>query len=646
MGKRTALAFRLFAAGAAVFAGLLAHAAAWDAWPALPPADLELTDNEARPGSSAMILVKSDYRDDIRGVRELFYRIKIFNDEGREHANIEIPYNKREFRVMNIEARVVRASGEIAEFKGEILEKTLAKTRKKHLQAKTFTLPEIQPGDVIEYRYKLKLRRDYIFSTYWPIQERLFIRDAAISLRPAKYLKRGYSRNLPENAELREGRDGIWRYTMHDLPPLLDEALMAPAQVLQARIHVVYGWWIEGKDPATFWQETVGEAWGKLIEKYMKKPRRLRSVVETLVSPQDTPEGKLRKLYDAVQGIRNLSYEEFYTKKERWEEDLDTRDWAGDVWDLGYGNDWEIARLFTALCRAAGFDADIVFVSERDDHFFDSKLPDADQLDGELTVVDLPGGTRYFDAGTRFAPFGELGWESQGTTALRVTNKRGEFVTTPVSNSENNQLQRDITLELSPDGNAQAKVVSRYRGQRALDFRNQLFKLSDRQREHRFRSDVEDGLPGARVTKTSWVGLEDTNGPVEFHYSLELPRFAQVLGSRLVLSPMLFAVESELKSWKRESPVYIHYPYSEIQTVTIVPPQGYEVEVLPLPRNRTGVVGSYAFETSRESGGALLRRKFSIDGFIFQPGPQYTLLKRHLDLVQAGDELQLVFRRL
>ena len=53
-----------------------------------------MTNIEARPGSSAIILLKTDYRNDKRDVRELFYRIKILNDEGRDYANIEIPYNK------------------------------------------------------------------------------------------------------------------------------------------------------------------------------------------------------------------------------------------------------------------------------------------------------------------------------------------------------------------------------------------------------------------------------------------------------------------------------------------------------------------------------------------------------------------------
>jgi hypothetical protein len=640
MLKRTALACQLFVA----LAGIATPATAWDDWLPLPPEDLELTNSEVRPGSSAIILLKTDYRNDREGVRELFYRIKILNDEGRDYADIEIPYNKHSIKVSDIEARVVQPNGEVIEFAGAIFEKTLAKIRRQRRLAKTFTLPEIRPGSVIEYRYKLRLRPGWLFNSYWPFQEQLFIRETQVSFKPAKYKMRAFSRNFPTDTKMREGTGGLWSFTLHNLPPLLDEVLSPPPRQLQARLHAVYG--LPGQDdPTTFWQEEVGEDWAKLAEKFMSRPRRLRSVIDALISPEDTPEQKLRKLYNAVQKIRNLSYEEYFTRQERWEENLGRRDWAGDVWELGHGYDWEIARLFTALCRAAGLDANVVFVSERDDHFFDSNLLDTDQLDGELTVVELAEGPRYFDAGTRFTPFGELGWENQGTAALRVVNKRAQLVTTPASTSQKNSLQRDITLELSPNGDAQADVVVQFRGQSALDLRNELFQVSDRQREHRFRSNVEDALPGAWITQTSWSGLEDPSLPVEFRYSVELPGFAQVLGSRLVVRPALIVAKSRLKPWKRENPVYTKYARSEVQTVKVIPPDAFELEFLPDPQNQTEAVGSYSLETSREGGAVLVRREFSVDGVIFQPGVQYFALKQHLDRVQAGDELRLVFQR-
>jgi hypothetical protein len=641
MLKRTAPACLAFAA----LAGIATPVSSWDDWLPISPEDLELTDSEGQPGSSAIILLKTDYRDDRKGVRELFYRIKIFNDEGKKHANIEIPYNKTSIKVDDIEARVVQPDGEVIEFSGPILEKTLAKIRRDSRLAKTFTLPEIRPGSVIEYRFSFRLRPGWGFNSYWSFQEPLFIREVQVSFKAAKEAMRWFSRNVPVDTELREGAQGFWSFDLHNLPPLLDEVNGVPSRELQVRIHTIYG--LRGQDdPTTFWQEEIGELWAKDADDFMKKPKRLRSVVDALISPEDTPEQKLRKLYKAVQRrIRNLSYEEYYTREERWEENLGRRDWAGDVWRLRYGYDWEIARLFTALCRAAGFDANIVFVSERDDHFFDRNLFDADQLDGELTVVELADGPRYFDAGTRFAPFGELGWENQGTTGLRVVNKRGEFVTTPSSAPQKNSIQRDVTLELSPDGDARADVVVQYYGQRALDSRNELFSISDRQREHRFRSGVEDALPGARITQASWSGLGAPSSPLEFRYSIELPGFAQVLGARLVVRPALLAAQSGLMRWKRESPVYTRFANSQVQTVKVMPPEGFELEFLPDPQNQTGVVGGYSLETSREGAAVIVRREFSINGVLFEPGVEYVALKEHLDRVQAGDELRLVFRR-
>ena len=164
-------------------------------------------------------------------------------------------------------------------------------------------------------RKKLKLKKGYGFNSYWPLQESLFIRESRVSLKPAKLAMRAFSRNFPDGTELLE-KGGVSSMTLRDLAPLSEEAHTIPPREQQARLHVLYGW-AGKKDPATFWQEDVGEPWADITEKFMKKPRQLRSVVESVVSPEDSPEQKLRKLYDAVQKIRNLSYEEYYTNKER-----------------------------------------------------------------------------------------------------------------------------------------------------------------------------------------------------------------------------------------------------------------------------------------------------------------------------------------
>jgi len=76
------------------------------------------------------------------------------------------------------------------------------------------------------------------------------------------------------------------------------------------------------------------------LNEFIGKPTTLASAVREVTSPQDSPEDKGRKLYKAVQErIRNLSYEETYTKHPRKRENLKERKSAQDVWRLGYGTD-------------------------------------------------------------------------------------------------------------------------------------------------------------------------------------------------------------------------------------------------------------------------------------------------------------------
>jgi hypothetical protein len=594
-----------------------------DDWPPISPEELGLKDNPVVPGSTAMILLKEDSRDDKKGVRELYYRIKIFNEEGRKYADIEIPYARDFLEVKDIAARTVQFDGRIVEFHGAIFEKTLALTRKRRVLAKTFTLPEVQPGSIIEYRYELKNKEGHTFGSIWFFQEPLFVREARLTLRPGQGTLRTFSRLLPRSDRFHEDDDGIWRMTLRELPAFERESYMVPRRELEMRVHLIYGWAAD-KHPDFFWEEDIGKWWAKLTNDFIGKPKEFRGIVQQLVSAQDPPETKLRKLYEAVQDrIRNLSYEETYTKKERKREKMKERKSSRDVWKYGYGNAWELARLFAALCRAAGFTA---------------------QLDGEIVVVDLPEGPRYFDPGTRFAPFGQLSWENQGTTGLRSRKKRAELLVTPLSRAEENIRHRRITLELQPNGTAHVRVVVQYTGQRAVERKNDFFELSSEQREHKLREELEKRFPAAQLKEITWKGLDRPDDAVEFSYTFEIPDCALVLGSRLLVQPALFASQSSFRHWKRKYPVYLHFPYSHVEEVQVVPPEGFEVEYLPVGADKSTGLGRYEVEVSNEGNTVLYRKKVTVQGILFR-GDWYGTLKGYFDTIQAGDQLHLVLRQ-
>src|SRR5208282_4139842 len=66
-------------------------------FPPLDPADLKLKDNPAEPGAVAMYLYREEYVDNKSSdeKNEVYnYRLKIFTEEGKKYANVEIAYLK------------------------------------------------------------------------------------------------------------------------------------------------------------------------------------------------------------------------------------------------------------------------------------------------------------------------------------------------------------------------------------------------------------------------------------------------------------------------------------------------------------------------------------------------------------------------
>src|SRR5258708_18756016 len=128
------------------------HASASDDWQPITPEELKMTSEPNAPGAPAIFLYRQVDRDDQESREYRYNRIKIFTEEGRKYADIEIPFVKGQGNVHKIEARTIRPDGNITNFDGKMYDKTIVKGRGMKYLAKTFTLPEVQVGTIIEYR--------------------------------------------------------------------------------------------------------------------------------------------------------------------------------------------------------------------------------------------------------------------------------------------------------------------------------------------------------------------------------------------------------------------------------------------------------------------------------------------------------------
>ena len=157
---------------------------AGDDWLPVAPADLALKDNPAQPGANAMILYRESAVNSTHATVDEYYRIKIFTEEGTTAGNVEIPFLKGNTDITSIRGRTIQPDGKITVFEGKPFEKTVVKASGYKFLAKTFTLPDVHPGCIIEYKYREQGNPDFYYNNSWVVSQELFTRDARYSIAP------------------------------------------------------------------------------------------------------------------------------------------------------------------------------------------------------------------------------------------------------------------------------------------------------------------------------------------------------------------------------------------------------------------------------------------------------------------------------
>jgi len=146
------------------------------------PEELGMTSEPQAPGAPAIILFREVDRDDNGRTshEDNYFRIKILTEEGRKYADIEIPFFKGSENIVNIKARTIRPDGSIVNFDGNVFDKSIVKSKGFRYLAKTFTLPDVQVGGIIEYSYTRDLQEYFIFDSHWILSADLFTKECPV----------------------------------------------------------------------------------------------------------------------------------------------------------------------------------------------------------------------------------------------------------------------------------------------------------------------------------------------------------------------------------------------------------------------------------------------------------------------------------
>ena len=617
-------------------------------WLPISPDELKMTSEPKALGAPAIFLYRQVDRDDNGPSEAVYARIKILTEEGRKYADVEVPFDKGKESIHGVQARTIHPDGSIVKFDGTVYEKPIVQARGVKWLAKTFTMPDVRVGSIIEYRYRHEFQSGYVFNSHWILSQDLFTKDAKFSLDPYRAFELRYSWpiGLPAGTDRPKEERGKIRLESRDVPAFVTEEFMPPENELKFRVDFIYISDFDPrpeKDPEVYWKK-YGKKTYHAVDDFVDKHRAMTEAAAQIVDPGDSPGVKLRKIYERTLRIRNLSFERQKTQQEADRENLKTAKNVEDLWKQGYGDGNQITWLFLALVRAAGIQADPVIVSTRDERFFDYRIQNPAELNSNVVMATLDGKQMFLDPGTAFAPFGLLPWSETAVRGRRLDKDGGTWVQTPITEAEESRVERKGNLKLAANGTLEGKMTVTFTGEEALWRRHEERNEDDAGRkqflEDEIKADIPSGIVVELANHPDWNSASPT---LVAEYDLKIPGWASIAGQRAVMPVGLFGGQERrtFQHQTREHPLYFAFRHQSADDVTIELPPNWQVSSSPQPTREDGKVLNYASSSEANNGSLHLKRELTVAAVLVET-KYYGAMQNFFEIVRTGDEAQIV----
>ena len=576
-----------------------------------------------------------------RGPRSVYARIKIFTEKGREeYSDIRISYFRFNGDVSaTVEARTIEPDGKVVPFTGQIYDREVVSFRGYSLMQKVFSMPDVRVGSILEFRYEIAA--GYMQSG-WFIQQPLFVRKGAFHYLGWSNLPMHRTEVLPAGVKVKGAPMGGYDLEIENIPALSEEDDSPPMQSLGYRVQFLY---TPYQNADEFWKKE-GRDWSGRVNDVASPSGKVKDAVDQMIAPGDLDLVKLQKIYSAVMNLENTDFTRQRTHEENKAEKIKIRT-ANDIWTAQRGNGDDLALLFVTMARAAKLKAYVMYVADRSRVMFMKEVPDWQQLNDLIAVVEVNGNDMYFDPGERYCEFGKLKWTHTWTSGVRQTSFSGaELAATPTPAFSENQVIRSATLQMGADGSIHGTLKITMTGNEALQWRQEVLRTDEQAAREKFSRELQPDLPvGVHVTTTQMLSLTDYTEPLVV--ILDASGTITSRAGHLLLAPGSFfeaRARSQFATAARETPVYMHYPYELEDQVRITLPGTATAQSIPQDAQIPFVPNADFASKYRSSGSTYMyARRLRVANILYQT-KDYPALREFFQKVAAQDQQQVVLK--
>jgi hypothetical protein len=582
--------------------------------------------------------------------RVVYVRLKIFNEEGKKAvSSIDIPFRNNVF-IEKVEGRTIKADGTVVPLeKQDVRERDVIRVSGLRVRAKSFSMPAVEPGAIVEYKYREIQYKQNIRYMRANMQQEYPVQKITYFVMPLGRDKISLGMRVwPFNCQpskLRLERDGFNSTTVESVPAFREEPLM-PGEP-NVRPWVLFLYMEDGRrEPGKYWEKTGKENYNEM-KASLKLNDEMKAAAAKAVGEAKADRAKVEALIGYLRknfrGFFDARVSEAERAKVLKSMPKNRRRTSVEVFESGIGFDNELNTLFAAMAQSVGLEARPAFVSSREDVAFSPELADDYFLPGIDMAVKLNGEWKMFDVGARTLPPNMISWREEGTLALLSDPKAPVFVGTPLSPPEDSLTDRHGKLALREDGTLEGEVTEHYTGHAAGERRQEYEGQTPEKRAEGLKDALLRIYPGAEISAVQVENTEETTQALRQVYRIRIPNYAQRTGRRLLFSPFVFQQGStpRFSASQRKFDIHFRYAFAENDMVTIALPEGYELDNAESPGGlNLGAPGKYYVKMSRTPKNELVLQRnliFGKDGAITFPAAAYPQLKRAFDEIHKKD---------
>ena len=535
-------------------------------------ADLKLTSCDFEKGAGAMVLfdkARVIYKFSSI-IMERHKRIKIFNDQNKDEANIRIEFYgaHHDEDITEIEAETINLTNKTITYTN--IDKKLIYTEviDKDRKAIIFTFPDVRAGSVIEFKYKLSTSYSYNYPD-WLFQSSIPTRysefDASFNDEfRFNILKKVHQLMVVDtlmNSTHPRGARHIW--ALSNIKSYTEEPYMDyPDDYLQ-RIQFK----IARKDQT--WDKI-----GRIMlddEDFGPQLTRNLSGADDIIAKANalkTQDEKIRYLFNTVKSLMKWNREDYWY----------TINGVKKAWDKKTGNSTEINLVLFNLLKTAGVPVYLMALKTRDNGRLDPDYPNLQQLNKTVVYCSFDLSKYYvLDASNPYNTYDNIPYDLIGLNVLTMDTENKRFGMFPLKSG----TAKEVTLINGSIG-ADGKFEGTSQTSSLSYSREKYLKKHEQLNEKKYIDELQKKSNGLNISSIKFENIENDTVPliqtIEFKYNLNEPD-----GNYIYFNPNLLIgfQTNPFKSEGRVSNIDFrclnNYSINERYKI----PAGYKIDALP-----------------------------------------------------------------